>query len=63
MANAVVVVLPWVPATATTVPGLTHCPSASARLTTGMPRSRAARTSGLDGLMAEETTSAETPSR
>ena len=44
--SAVVVVLPWVPAIPATRPPLTHCPSASARFSTGIPASRAASSSG-----------------
>ena len=52
----VVVVLPWLPATAT--PSLTRIssPSISARGMTGMPRARAAATSGLSARTALETT-------
>ena len=52
----VVVVLPWLPATAT--PSLTRMssPSISARGMTGMPRARAAATSGLSCRTALETT-------
>ena len=54
----VVVVLPCVPATA--MPCLKRISSASisARGTTGMPRSRAATTSGLSAATAVETTTA-----
>ena len=52
----VVVVLPWLPATAT--PSLTRIssPSISARGMTGMPRARAAATSGLSARTALEMT-------
>ena len=52
----VVVVLPWVPATATDHLRRISSPSISARRTTGMRRARAALTSGLSGLIAEDTT-------
>ena len=52
-----VVVLPWLPATATVVRVATMARSASARRSTGMPRSRAATTSGLlSGIAVEITT-------
>ena len=57
----VVVDLPWVPATATSVPPLTAIPRASARLTTGSPRARAATSSGWSRGMAEVTTTACAP--
>ena len=52
----VVVVLPWLPATAT--PSLTRMssPSISARAMTGTSRARAAATSGLSGRTALDTT-------
>ena len=52
----VVVVLPWVPATAIAHLRRISSPSISARRTTGTRRARAARISGLSGLIAEETT-------
>jgi hypothetical protein len=58
VARVVVVVLPWVPAIPTTVPWLTMAPSASARLSTGMPRERAASTSGWSAATAAVITSA-----
>lgn len=54
----VVVVLPWVPATAMgRVPSISAA-SASERCTTGMPSSAARTSSGLSGRIAEETTTA-----
>ena len=53
----VVVVLPWVPATATDHLSRISSASISARRTTGMWRSRAATTSTLSSAMAEETIS------
>jgi hypothetical protein len=52
----VVVVLPWVPPTATDHLSRINSPSISARRTIGANRSRAATTSGLSGLTAEEIT-------
>ena len=52
----VVVVFPWVPAMATPCFKRMISPSISARRITGIPRSRAAATSGLDSLTAEEMT-------
>ncbi|MNP08438.1 hypothetical protein D3C76_1005070 [compost metagenome] len=52
----VVVVLPWVPATATPWRKRISSASISARRTTGMRSSRAASNSGLSCLMAVETT-------
>jgi hypothetical protein len=50
----VVVVLPWVPATATPYFRRMSSASISARRTTGIPRRRASTTSGLSGGTAEE---------
>ncbi len=58
----VVVVLPWVPATATLYLSRISSASISARRTTGMPCARAASSSGLPGLMAEEITTTSAPS-
>ena len=56
-----VVVLPWLPATAIVVRVATMARSASARRSTGMPRSRAATTSGLlSGIAVEMTTASST---
>ena len=52
----VVVVLPWVPATATLDFSRISSASISARRTTGRFRARAASSSGLPGLIAEEIT-------
>jgi hypothetical protein len=52
----VVVVLPWVPPTAIDHLSRISSPSISARRTIGAKRSRAAITSGLSGLTAEEIT-------
>ena len=52
----VVVVLPWVPETATHCLSRISSASISARRTTGMRRARAATTSGLSRLTADETT-------
>ena len=52
----VVVVLPWVPPTAIDHFRRISSPSISARRTTGAKRSRAAMTSGLSSLTAEDTT-------
>ena len=46
MIIAVVVVFPWVPETATTRPGFTQAPSASALFHTGIPPLPAAASSG-----------------
>ena len=54
--SEVVVVLPWVPPTAIAHLRRISSPSISARRTTGTKRARAAWTSGLSGLTAEETT-------
>ncbi len=54
--SEVVVVLPWVPATAIDQRRRISSPSISARRTTGMRALRAASTSGLPFLIAEETT-------
>src|SRR5258707_654757 len=54
--SEVVVVLPWVPATATDHLSRISSPSISARRTTGSRRDRAAATSGLAALTADETT-------
>jgi hypothetical protein len=54
----VVVVLPWVPATATPCLRRISSASISARGTTGIRRARAATTSGLSGFTAVETTTA-----
>ena len=58
----VVVVLPCVPAMATVHFRQISSASISARRTTGMPSARAASTSGLPDLMADEITSAPAPS-
>ena len=52
----VVVVLPWVPATAIDQRNRINSPSISARWTIGINRSLAATTSGLSALMAVEIT-------
>ncbi len=52
----VVVVLPWVPATAIAHLRRISSPSISARRTTGMSRARASTTSGLSCFTAEDTT-------
>ncbi len=57
-----VVVLPWLPATATVVRVATMARRASARRNTGIPRSRAATTSGLLSGMAVEITTASSAS-
>src|SRR6266513_2361793 len=57
----VVVVLPCVPATATTVPPATAWLRASARRTTGTPRARARSSSGCSLVTAAVTTSARAP--
>src|SRR5579875_3471464 len=54
--SAVVVVLPWVPAIAIPSARAVSRPSTSAWLSTGMPRARAARTSGLSWATAAVTT-------
>ena len=59
----VVVVLPWVPATATLDLSRISSASISARRTTGRLRARAASSSGLPGLIAEEMTTTLAPSR
>ena len=59
----VVVVLPWVPATATFDFSRISSASISARRTTGRFRARAASSSGLPGLIAEEMTTTCAPSR
>ena len=58
----VVVVLPWVPAQAMDHFSRISSPSISERWTTGSMRSRAARSSGLSGLMAVEITRIEASS-
>ena len=58
----VVVVLPWVPATATDHLSRISSASISARCTTGMWRSPAATISTLSSAMADETTSTATSS-
>ena len=58
----VVVVLPWVPPTATEDCSRISSASISARRTMGMRRARAAATSALSGRMAVETTTALAPS-
>ncbi len=58
----VVVVLPWVPATATQLFSRISSASISARRTTGRRRARAVTSSGLSGLIAEETTTTCAPS-
>ena len=52
------VVLPWVPATATPCLRRISSASISARGTTGIRRARAATTSGLSGVTAVDTTTA-----
>ena len=59
----VVVVLPWVPATATLDFNRISSASMSARRTTGRPRARASSSSGLPGLIADEITTTAAPSR
>ena len=58
----VVVVLPWVPPTATECCRRISSASISARRTSGMRRARAAAISGLSGLTALVKTTAEAPS-
>jgi hypothetical protein len=58
----VVVVLPWVPPTATENCSRMSSASISARRTNGTPRSRAAAISGLSCGTAVEKTTADTPS-
>ena len=58
----VVVVLPWVPAIATQLFSRISSASISARRTTGMRLARAAISSGLSRLIAEETTTTSAPS-
>jgi len=58
----VVLVLPWVPVTATANFIRISSPSISARGITGIRSSRARRTSGLSGPMAVETTTTSAPS-
>jgi hypothetical protein len=55
--------LPWVPAIAMPYFSRISSASISARLTTGMPRWRAARISGLSRPTADERTTSSTPSR
>ncbi len=57
----VVVVLPWVPATAMPTRKRMSSASISARGTTGMRARRAAFTSGLDSSTAEDTTTTSAP--
>ena len=59
----VVVVLPWVPAMATQLFSRISSASISARRTTGRRFSRAATSSGLSRLIADDTTSTSAPSR
>ena len=59
----VVVVLPWVPATAMQRLSRISSASISARRTTGSRCTRAASSSGLSRLTAEETTTTSAPSR
>ena len=59
----VVVVLPWVPAMATQLFSRISSASISARRTTGSRCARAATSSGLSGLIAEEMTTTRAPSR
>jgi hypothetical protein len=59
----VVVVFPWVPATAMLERRRINSASISARRTTGRPRARAASSSGLPGLMALEITTTSACSR
>ncbi len=59
----VVVVLPWVPAMAMQLFNRISSASISARRTTGSRCARAATSSGLSCLMAEETTTTRTPVR
>ena len=61
-AMPVVVVLPWVPATAISSRSASSPASAAARWMTGRPRSRAARTSGLSARTAVETMTRSTSS-
>ena len=58
----VVVVLPWVPAMATQLFSRISSASISARRTTGMRLSRAAISSGLSRLIADDTTTTSAPS-
>ena len=59
----VVVVLPWVPATAIALrPSMTEA-SAAARCSTRSPRCRASTSSGLSGRIAVDTTSVSAPAR
>ena len=60
--SEVVVVLPWVPAMATQHFSRISSASISARRTTGSRLARAATSSGLSRLMAEETTTTSAPS-
>ena len=60
--SEVVVVLPWVPAMATQLFSRISSASISARRTTGRRLARAATSSGLSRLMAEETTTTSAPS-
>ena len=59
----VVVVLPCVPAMATQLFSRISSASISARRTTGRRCDRAATSSGLSGLMADDTTTTSAPSR
>ncbi len=59
----VVVVLPCVPAIATFDFSRMSSASISARRTTGSPRARAASSSGLPALIAEEITTTSAPAR
>ena len=59
----VVVVLPWVPAMATQLFSRISSASISARRTTGSRCARAATSSGLSCLIAEETTTTSAPPR
>ena len=61
--SVVVVVLPWVPATAMLDLSRMSSASISARRTTGRPRRRASSSSALPGLMAEEMTTTSAFSR
>ena len=61
--SVVVVVLPWVPATAMLDLSRMSSASISARRTTGRPCRRASSSSALPGLMADEITTTSAPSR
>ena len=60
--SEVVVVLPWVPAIATQLLRRINSASISARRTTGRRWARAAISSGLSRLIADDTTSTSAPS-